>query len=523
MPRNAAPIAGNSMSGEDSRDDLLRMRGISKSFPGVVALNNVDFTLKKGEVHVLMGANGAGKSTLVKVLSGAYRKDAGEIWLAGKDVEYSDTRQARELGVAIIYQTFSQVLHLSIMENLFLGREKTKYGLVDFKQMRSDAEAAIMRIGLSVDVSTLISDLGIAQRQMVEIAKALCLDAKVVIMDEPTSALTRKETEMLFSLIRELKAKGIGIIYISHRIDELRQIGDRVTVMRDGKIVGTHRIDDVKTSELITMMVGKNAGNVSEAKHAALSVGSECLRVSGFSKEKVFQKISFQLHEGEILGMFGLMGAGCTEIARSIFGVDGFDAGEVFVRGEMASIQGPADAMKYGIGFLPEDRQDSGLALSMSVGHNISLSSIGNFRNTAGLLNLGEENKQIAAWISELGIKTPTPKQQVQLLSGGNQQKAVFAKWLMANSSILLLDEPTQGIDVVAKSEVHRLIHTFTREKHGTVLMISSELPELLENCDRILVIYQGQIKADLIAANANQELLMSYALGMDKQDKGKQ
>jgi ribose transport system ATP-binding protein len=523
MPKDAAPIAGNNMSGEDSRDDLLRMRGINKSFPGVVALNNVDFTLKKGEVHVLMGANGAGKSTLVKVLSGAYRKDAGEIWLAGKDVEYFDTRQARELGIAIIYQTFSQVLHLSIMENLFLGREKTKYGLVDFKQMRSDAEAAIMRIGLSVDVSTLISDLGIAQRQMVEIAKALSLDAKVVIMDEPTSALTRKETEMLFSLIRGLKARGIGIIYISHRIDELRQIGDRVTVMRDGKIVGTHRIDDVKTSELITMMVGKNSENFSGAKHAALSAGRVCLRVSGFSKEKAFQGISFQLHEGEILGMFGLMGAGCTEMARSIFGVDRYEAGEVFVRGEIASIQGPADAMKYGIGFLPEDRQDSGLALSMSVGHNISLSSIGNFRDTAGLLNLGEENKQIAAWISELGIKTPTPKQQVQLLSGGNQQKAVFAKWLMANSSILLLDEPTQGIDVVAKSEVHRLIHTFTREKHGAVLMISSELPELLENCDRILVIYQGQIKADLTAANANQELLMSYALGMDEQDKGKQ
>ena len=293
--------------------------------------------------------------------------------------------------------------------------------------------------------------------------------------------------------------------------------------MRDGKIVGTHRIDDVKTSELITMMVGKEAGNVSEAKRAALPVGGDCLRVAGFSREQAFRDISFQLHEGEILGMFGLMGAGCTEIARSLFGVDRFDAGEIFVRGELVNIQGPADAMKYGIGFLPEDRQDSGLALSMSVGHNISLSSIGSFRNAAGLLNLGEENKQIATWISELGIKTPTSKQQVQLLSGGNQQKAVFAKWLMANSSILLLDEPTQGIDVVAKSEVHRLIHKFTGEKHGAVLMISSELPELLENCDRILVIYQGQIKADLIAANANQELLMSYALGMDEQDKGKQ
>jgi len=521
MLRNTVPITGNTVPGEDSHVDILRMRGITKSFPGVLALDNVDFSLRKGEVHVLMGANGAGKSTLVKILSGAYKKDTGDIWLAGRDVSFNDTRHARESGVAIIYQTFSQVLHLSVMENLFLGREKTNHGLIDFKQMRSDAESAMARIGLSIDVTTLLSNLGMAQRQMVEIAKALSFDAKVVIMDEPTSALTRNETEMLFSLIRNLKAKGIGIIYISHRIEELRQIGDRVTVMRDGKIVDTRSIDESETSDLIMMMVGKEMGSFSEVKYASSFVGKECLRVAGLSREKVFADISFQLHEGEVLGMFGLMGAGCTEVARAIFGVDGIDAGEIFVRGQKAAINAPSDAMKYGLGFLPEDRQDSGLALSMSVGHNISLPSVGNLRKVIGLLDINEENKQIEDWVSELGIKTTSAKQQVQFLSGGNQQKVVFAKWLMVNSSILLLDEPTQGIDVVAKGEVHRLIHRFAEEKNGAVLMITSELPELLNNCDRILVVYQGQIRADLSAKEANQEILMSYALGISEQDKG--
>ncbi len=512
MPVHAPTLSAEAAS--VSGEDLLRMSGITKRFPGVLALDNASFALKSGEVHVIMGANGAGKSTLMKILSGAYRKDAGEILLCGQSVDFGDTRQARDCGVAIIYQNFSQVLHLNVAENIFLGREKTSYGFIDFKQLRRDAEVALAKIGLSVDVETPLAKLGIAERQMVEIAKALSFDARVVVMDEPTSALTGKETETLFSLIRDLKAKGIGIVYISHRIEELKRIADRVTVMRDGRTVGTRSIDEVEIAELIRMMIGKESSAASLKGDAAPAPGAECLRAASLSRAGAFKDVSFALNEGEVLGLFGLMGAGCTEIARSLFGVDPIDAGEIFVRGRKAAIASPDEAMKYGLGFLSEDRQDSGVALSMSVGHNISLPSIGDFRRFFDFLDIARENKAVERWIGDLGIMTPSARQQVQFLSGGNQQKVVFAKWLMAKSTILLLDEPTQGIDVVAKSEMHRLIQTFARESGKAVLLITSELPELLFLCDRILVVREGRIAARLNARQTNQEIIMSHALG---------
>ena len=521
MPGNTGPLTSEQSSDDKADEYVLRMMEITKQFPGVLALDHVDFSLKKGEVHVVIGANGAGKSTLMKILSGAYKKDSGEIWLDGQNVDFNDARHARNLGVAIIYQTFSQVLHLNVMENIFLGREKTKCGFIDFKQMHRDAELALAKIGLSVDVKTPLADLGTAQRQMVEIAKALSFDAKVVVMDEPTSALTGNETETLFSLIKDLKAKGIGIIYISHRIEELKRIGDRVTVMRDGKTVATRSVSEVEIPELIHMMVGNDVNSAPKIGDRATKTGTEYLRVVNLSRDNAFKEISFELHMGEVLGLFGLMGAGCTEIARSLFGVDPIDAGEVFIHGEKAEIHSPADAMKYGLGFLTEDRQDSGLALSMSVGHNISLPSVSGFRRFFDFLDIAKENAAIDGWIAKLGIKTTTARQQIQFLSGGNQQKVVFAKWLMVKSTVLLLDEPTQGIDVVAKSEVHRLIHKFAHETGGAVLLITSELPELLNLCDRVLVVRKGRVEAELIARETNQELVMSHALGTNVRRKG--
>jgi ribose transport system ATP-binding protein len=499
---------------EINDDQALSMRGITKRFSGVVALDNVDFTLRKGEVHVIIGANGAGKSTLMKILSGAYTMDSGEIRLNGQSVNINDARHAQSLGISIIYQNFSQVLHLSVAENIYLGREKTRYGLIDFKRMRRDAEAALARIGLKVDVRTMLGRLGVAQRQMVEIAKALSFDAKVVLMDEPTSALTEKETETLFALIRSLKKRGISTIYISHRIEELKRIGDRVTVMRDGKNVATCQIAEIATSELIRLMIGRQIKTSPDSGLAQATRGTESLRVENLKKENTLHDVSFSLHSGEVLGLFGLMGAGCTEIARSIFGVDRFDGGSIFVNGREARIQSPADAMKYGLGFLTEDRQQSGLAVTMSVGHNITLPSMGDFKLVLDFLNLTKENAAIARSIAELEIKTPSARQQVQFLSGGNQQKVVFAKWLMARSTILLLDEPTQGIDVSAKGEVQRLIVKFARELGGSVLLITSELPELLGLSDRILVVRQGAIVAEIPAREADQEKVMSYAVG---------
>ena len=499
--------------------NILSMRKITKRFPGVLALNGVDFDLRKGEVHVLMGANGAGKSTLMKVLSGVFRKDAGEIELDGKPVEIESARHAQELGIAIIHQHFSQVPHLSVAENIFLGREKTRLGLIDYRDLYDRSAKALEQVGLDVDVKVQVRKLSVSQRQMIEIAKALSIDAKILIMDEPTSALTKKETERLFKIISLLQERGIGVIYISHRMEELKSVGTRVTVMRDGGIVGTLPIADADIAVFVKMMIGKDVKYMSRSSVDAEESEpgpkvEEVLRVENLSTSDKLENIGFSLRKGEILGLFGLMGSGRTELARAIFGADQITSGKIFLKGSEVAISSPGIAVNNGLGLLTEDRLNSGLAMSMSVGHNITLPSLGDFLKLGAFLDLKKERTMVEQLVGNLKIRTPSQDQQVQFLSGGNQQKVVFAKWIMANSSILILDDPTQGIDVEAKEEVHRFIVEFTRKLGRSVVLISSELPEIISLCDRILVLHEGRLAAEFAGEAAIQESIMSAAIG---------
>jgi ribose transport system ATP-binding protein len=495
---------------------LLEMRGICKRFAGVSALAGVDFDLRRGEAHILMGANGAGKSTLMKILSGVYAMDSGEVILEGRPVELGNSRQAQKLGIAIIHQHFSQVPHLSVAENIFLGRETTRFGVINRRRLHDDARQAVAEVGLQVDVREPVLNLSVSQRQMVEIAKALSFNSRILIMDEPTSALTRKETETLFSIIASLKGKGLGIVYISHRIEELRDIGTRVTVMRDGKVVGTRPIAGTETPELVRMMVGKDVKSVERRTDtpAWAEGGREVLRAEGLSRLGKLRNISFSLHAGEILGLFGLMGSGRTELVRAIFGVDRLDSGRVFLDGREIDIAGPGAAVANRIGFLTEDRLNSGLAMTLGVGHNISLPSLNAFTRHGLYLDVAAERRAADRMIDYFGIKAAGASQMVKFLSGGNQQKVVLAKWALADSRILLLDDPTQGIDVGAKEEVHRFITEFTHGQGGSVLFISSELPEMLGVCDRILVIRDGALVREMAPAEATRETLMGAALG---------
>lgn len=497
-----------------STPPLLQMSGICKRFPGVIALRDADFDLQRGEVHVLMGANGAGKSTLMKVLSGVYAMDSGTVRLDGEEIELGTSRNAQKHGIAIIHQHFSQVLHLSVAENIFLGREPLVHGMIDRKRLRRDAEAALAEIGLEVDVGAKVIDLSVSQRQMVEIAKALTFNSKILIMDEPTSALTKKETERLFKIIEDLKRRRIGIVYISHRLEELGDLGTRVTVMRDGQVVGTRPIAGTPISELVRMMAGKDVKldvrkDVFDSSAASLR---EVLRVENLCSGNKLHDISFSLYEGEILGLFGLMGSGRTELARAIFGVDPFDSGRILLSGEEVRINSPRAAVRRGLGFLTEDRLHSGLAMTMGVGHNLTLPCLDKY-SRAGCIGLGRERVAAGGVIRDLNIKTPNQSQFVRYLSGGNQQKVVIGKWILAGSGILILDDPTQGIDVEAKGEVYALIVDITRRQKKSVLLISSEMPEIIGLSDRILCIREGRIVAAVMPRDATQETLMAAAL----------
>ena len=495
---------------------ILEMKNISKRFPGVLALDNVDFSLYEGEVHVLMGSNGAGKSTLMKVLSGSYPKDEGKIILDGKTIEINTTSDAQANGIAIIYQHFSQVGHLSIAENIFLGREITKHGLIDYPSLYNQAKKVINHVGMDIDVKTKVNDLSVSKRQMVEIAKALSFNSKILIMDEPTSALTKKETEYLFTLIRNLTKAGMGIVYISHRIDELSAIGDRVTVMKDGKTVGTKNIKDIEMSELVKMMVGKSVNYTSRENKDNKNIDNNEkvieLKNVCVTKNKL-KNISFYIRKGEIVGLYGLMGSGRTELARTVFGIDDIDSGEILLNGKRVKFKSPEDAVKHGIGFLTEDRLRTGLNLNLEVGQNISLPNLKEFLKH-GILNVKKEAKAIQEMIESLNIKTPTAKTKVQNLSGGNQQKVVFAKWILANSKLLLLDDPTQGVDVGAIEEVHKVILDFTKKQNNSVLLISSEINEIMQLSDRILIIHDGEIIDEINGATAKKEDVMEIAFG---------
>jgi ribose transport system ATP-binding protein len=492
----------------------LEVRGISKRFPGVHALDRVDLEVLPGEVHVLLGENGAGKSTLMKILSGVYARDEGRIFIDGQEVEPRDPRHAQALGISIIYQTFSQAPHLTIAENLFLGREPmTRWGTIDARRTRAMSREVMALIGLSIDPDAPIKNLSVAQRQMVEIAKALSLDARIVIMDEPTSALTDHETHRLFGIIQALKTQGRTIIYISHRLEEVAQVGDRVTVMRDGRRVGTLAVAEAAIPRLIGLMVGRDLALT--ALHEAPPVGLEALRVEGLSRGSRLHGIHFRLHQGEILALAGLVGAGRTEVARAIFGVDRIDSGTIRVFGRQVTIRHPADATRFGMGFVTDDRLVSGLLMSMSVRENATLPSLARFGMLGGVfLDLAREWRSAAQFVRELKVHPPSLDRKVRYLSGGNQQKVALAKWLMAQSRILILDEPTQGIDVGAKEDVHRLMVQFARQQQGAILLISSDLPEVLRMSDRILVMREGRIAGELSRAEASEEQVMQLAVG---------
>ncbi len=493
---------------------LIRITHLSKSFPGVKALNSCQFELAPGEVHALMGENGAGKSTLMKVLAGVYTKDAGEIRMDGQAVEIPSPRAAQALGIGIIHQELNLMNHLSAAQNIFIGREPMgRFGLfVDQQKMVVDTQTIFDRLHLQLDPRVEVGELTVAKQQMVEIAKALSFDSRVLIMDEPTAALNNAEIDDLFRIIRQLKSQGVGIVYISHKMDELKVISDRVTVMRDGETIGTVPTATTSMDTIIAMMVGRALEAHTPVPYAHTGDSDAVmLEVKGLNRGRSIKNVSFSVRKGEILGFAGLMGAGRTEVARAIFGADARDAGEIRVKGRVVDIQAPSDAVRSGIGYLSEDRKRYGLATGMDVQSNILLANLRNFVFWGFWLQRSSIETVAQKYVGQLGIKTPSIFQRAGLLSGGNQQKIVIAKWLLRDCEVLFFDEPTRGIDVGAKAEIYKLLHALA-EQGRAIVMISSELPEVLRMSHRIVVMCEGRITGELSAAEATQEKIMQLA-----------
>lgn len=493
-------------------DLLLEMRGITKQFPGVLALDDVSLDLREGEVHCLLGENGAGKSTLMKILAGAQPADRGDILIGGRPAAVTSPARARELGVSMIYQEFNLSPFLSVAENIFLGREPRigKTPFIDGARLRRDAEEVLRHMGVTLDVRLPVNRLSVAQMQMVEIAKAVSVNARILVMDEPSATLTDHELASLFTLIGELRGRGMGILYISHRLEEVFQIGDRATIMRDGRHVATRDVADLTREDIIRMMVGREL--TEEFPKLSLPRGAERLRVEGLTREGLFHDVGFSLHAGEIVGLTGLVGSRRTEVVRAIFGADRLTSGRVFVDGKEVAVSSPRDAIAHGVGLLTEDRKNQGLVLGMSVRENITLANLGAL--VRGIFVKGGAERRVAEdFVRELQIKTPSVEQAVQLLSGGTQQKVVLARWLFTNAGILMFDEPTRGVDVGAKTEIFRLMNALL-ERGAAVLMVSSELPEVLGMCDRILVMHEGRLAGELSRAEATQERIMQLATG---------
>lgn len=489
---------------------ILKMVGIDKSFPGVKALQKVSFSVDRGEVHALVGENGAGKSTLMKILSGAYTSDHGAIWFDGEITAHASPSEMIDRGIAVIYQEFAQAPHLTVAENIFMHRLPTTHaGIVDWSEMEAQSIRYMERLGFRIDPRTQVSDLSVAQRQMVEIARAISRNAKLIVLDEPSAVLGDSELEKLFVTIRSLQEEGVSFIYISHRLKEVFDISQSVTVLRDGEVMKSDKIENWTTETLIQAMVGRSLTDYFPPRSS--SFGDEVLRVSELTSGDMVKDVSFSLRTGEILGVCGLAGAGRSELLRAIVGADAKDSGSIELHGKPATIHSPRKAIALGLGFAPEDRKTEGLFLDQSVGFNITISRLRDFI-TGFRLNLRKEKAAVKSHIERLRIKTPKVETRIGNLSGGNQQKCVLAKQLNAKCDVLLVDEPTRGVDVGAKREIYDLLVELTEKNGLAILMVSSELPEILGMCDRILVMREGVVTAELSKDNASEEEIMKYA-----------
>ena len=491
-------------------DIILTMKDIDKSFPGVHALDHVNFEVRKGEVHALMGENGAGKSTLMKVLTGIYTKDSGSIVYEGKEVEFHNTRDAQDQGIVIVHQELNMLGHLTVAQNIFIGREFKKGIRIDDKKMNEEAEKLFKRLNIDIDPTEMMGNLTVGKQQMCEIAKAISHEAKVIIFDEPSAALTEAEIEELFKIIRDLRKQQLGIVYISHRMDEIKVITDRVTVMRDGTYVGTLITNDCTKDDIINMMVGRVIYEDPKTESSVAKDAPIVLKVENLNAGRMVQDVSFELRKGEILGFSGLMGAGRTETARAIFGADPKTSGTITINGKKVEINSPEDAVKCGIGYLSEDRKRYGIVVQKSVAENSTMATMENF--VKGLfINKKAENKAAQDYVDSLATKTPGVDQLVVNLSGGNQQKVVIAKWLIRNCDILIFDEPTRGIDVGAKNEIYKLMNRLA-EEGKSIIMISSEMTEILRMSDRIVVMCEGRKTGEIDISEASQEIIMNMA-----------
>ena len=487
---------------------LLTLEGVSKSFGGVKAVRDVSLDVRPGEVHVLLGENGAGKSTLIKMIAGVHQPDAGRIVVDGNEVRIPDTKASEALGIATIHQELNLVPGLSVAENLTLGRTPSKMGLVDRKAVRAYAREAIARVGLDVDVDRPVGTLGVARQQLVEIAKALALNARLLILDEPTAALTRSETNLLFDVMRELRRDGVAMVFISHHLDEIEEIGDRITVLRDGSAVETVSAG-VGEPELVRLMVGREIDDLYPRRRP--EVGETVLEIDGLTQAGMFEDISITVRAGEVVGLAGLMGAGRTEVLRAIAGADSYESGTIALRGKTLPKRNVAAAVGAGVGLVPEDRKTSGLVLGASVQENLGYATLRS-SGKGGMADLRGQRRRADEVAKTLRIRMASLDQRVGGLSGGNQQKVVFGRWFMAGSDVLLLDEPTRGVDVGAKVEIYELVNTIT-ENGGAVLLASSDLPEVISMSDRVLVMAHGRIVGELSAEEATQDAVMSLAV----------
>lgn len=489
----------------------IEMRGIDKSFGSNQVLKQAGFTLESGEVHALMGENGAGKSTLMKILTGVYTKDAGTVLVDGKEVNYKNPQEAEKAGIVFIYQELNVMFDLTVEENLFMGKEiHGKFGICDKKAMQKKAQEALNILGVNISPKTVMAELSVGQQQMVEICKALMADAKVIIMDEPTAALTQSETVALFKVIESLRKKGVSMVYISHRMEEIFELCDRITVLRDGSYIGVKNIPETNMNEIVKMMIGREIGERYPSRN--VKIGKEVLKVKELTRKGTFHDVNFSVRAGEVLGVSGLMGAGRTEIMQAIFGNLSYESGTIEIDGKEVKISNPRQAMEHGIGFITEDRKTEGLMLDKSIRENISLCNLRRISKSSVISREAEKN-MVAEAIKDLHIKCFGSYHECNNLSGGNQQKVVLAKWILTNPKILILDEPTRGVDIGAKKEIYSIINKLAAQGVA-IIMVSSELPEVLGMSDNIIVVREGEVRGIISYEEANQERVMTLATG---------